>query len=189
MANRVRLRSGQVQLVKMRVKPETVIEAGDLVIAQKGDDGRKYLLSLKEWKPQMGDPSEVFVGVSHQPSAHGEDSDLSVDISPLAVYEFDVMDTLTTDHLEYKRYEVGDALYPWWNSPKEVGMVGYFEPQILTSRRQRVPAYLKKNFLTGLGEASIELNFNAKIRPIARAVEYREGYDTLRISLMSPLFY
>ncbi len=97
MANRVRLRSGQCQLAKMRVLPQTVIESGDLVFVDNG-----HLFPISKWNRHDHKPlSECFAGVTHQQSAEGEHLALSVDLSPLAIYEFDV---LPND------YEVGDEL-------------------------------------------------------------------------------
>ncbi|MEX0701174.1 MAG: hypothetical protein WD069_03685 [Planctomycetales bacterium] len=104
MANRLRFRSGQVQLQRLRVAAETVIEAGDLVY-----------LDANEVKPAADFPwdsdlattqaafAAAFLGVAHQPSAEGDTADVSVDVSPLAVYEFDV---------DPGTFEVGDSLGP-----------------------------------------------------------------------------
>lgn len=108
MANRVRVRSGQVQLCKVRVLAATVIEAGDLVYL---DGNTVKPASAFAWNTNLGTTqtsfADVFLGVSHQPSAEGETSDLSIDLSPLAVYEFDVA---------AGAYEVGDDLGPDENS-------------------------------------------------------------------------
>lgn len=144
MANRVRLRSGQVQLAKMRVRPETLVEAGDLVFQHEG-----YVYPISHWRPSPhGALSECFAGVSHQPSAQGESSDLSIDLSPLAVYEFDVV---------HGAYEVGDKLRPHTDGLN-------LSPQCLD--------------IVGEGQGMA----------IARAVEYRTGANTLRVSLVSALF-
>lgn len=104
MANRLRFRSGQVQLVKVRVDSGTVIEAGDLVY-----------LDVDDVKPASDYPwdtnlvttqasfAAVFLGVAHQPSAAGDTESVSVDVSPLSVYEFDIQSAT---------YELGDLLGP-----------------------------------------------------------------------------
>lgn len=104
MANRLRFRSGQVELQRLRVDSATVLEAGDLVY-----------LDTDDVKPAGDFPWDTdlsttqasfagsFLGVVHQQSADGETDDVSVDLSPHAVYEFDV-DAAT--------YEVGSILGP-----------------------------------------------------------------------------
>ena len=104
MANRLRFRSGQVQLLKFRVESATVIEAGDLLFL----DGH-FIKPANDF-PWGGDIATTqaaftasFVGVSHQQSMAGDTDDVSVDLSPHSVYEFDVA---------FGTYEVGDALGP-----------------------------------------------------------------------------
>jgi len=108
MANRLRLRSGQVQLVRVRVGESTVIEAGDLVYL----DGNAVKPAKDfSWGGSLGATqssfADVFLGVAHQPSAEGETHDISVDVSPMSVYEMDVASGA---------YEVGDDLGPDENS-------------------------------------------------------------------------
>jgi len=104
MANRLRFRSGQVELHRLRVDSGTVIEAGDLVYLDT-DDVKPA--SSFPWNTDLattqGEFAAVFLGVAHQPSADGETDDISVDLSPQAVYEFDV---------NAATYEVGDILGP-----------------------------------------------------------------------------
>lgn len=102
MANRLRLRQGQVQLVRVRVLADDTIEQGDLVWL----DG-KYARSAATF-PQFNKLdgahavfADVFLGIAHQASSPGEAHDISVDISPLSVYEMDCVNTA---------YEVGDQL-------------------------------------------------------------------------------
>lgn len=104
MANRLRLRSGQVQLVRVRVRAEDAIDAGDMVYL---DDNKARPASSF---PVRGNAVEtraafaaVFLGIAHQPSAPGEAYDISVDISPMAVYEVDC---------DHGPYEIGDDLAP-----------------------------------------------------------------------------
>ena len=104
MANKLRFRSGQVQLHKVRVDSATVIEAGDLVY-----------LDVDDIKPASSFPWNVdlpttqaafaasFIGIAHQQSAGGDVDDVSVDMSPHSIYEFDVNPAT---------YEVGDTLGP-----------------------------------------------------------------------------
>ena len=104
MANRLRFRSGQVQLRKVRVDGGTVLEAGDLVYLD-GDDVKP----AKDfpWTTDLATTQEafaaVFLGVCHQQSIDGDTEDVSVDVSPLSVYEFDVNPAA---------YEVGAVLGP-----------------------------------------------------------------------------
>ena len=104
MANRLRFRSGQVQLQKLRVDAATVLEAGDLVYLD-GDDVKpaKDFPWTTDLATTQGAFAALFLGVCHQQSASGDTGDVSVDLSPLSVYEFNVnADT----------YEVGDPLGP-----------------------------------------------------------------------------
>ena len=104
MANKLKFRSGQVQLHKVRVDSNTVIEAGDLVYLD-GDDAKPA--SSFTWSSDLATTQSnfaaKFLGVAHQSSAAGETKDISVDLSPYAVYEFDVA---------AGTYEVGDDLAP-----------------------------------------------------------------------------
>ena len=108
MANQLRFRSGQVDLHRLRVDADTVIEAGDLVYLD--TDDVKPASSLT-WNTDLAttqaDFAALFVGVAHQRSAAGESGDISVDLSPMSVYEFDV---------NAAAYEVGDPLGPDENS-------------------------------------------------------------------------
>ena len=110
MANRLRLRSGQVQLVRVRVGEATVIEAGDLVYL---DSNAAKPAKDFPWGGSLGATqssfADVFLGVAHQPSAEGEAHDISVDVSPMSVYELDCA---------AGAYEVGDDLGPDENSSK-----------------------------------------------------------------------
>ena len=104
MANRLRFRSGQVQLHRLRVDSGTVLEAGDLVYLDADDvKPAKDFPWTTDLATTQGAFAAVLVGVCHQQSADGETDDVSVDLSPLSVYEFDVNADV---------YEVGDALGP-----------------------------------------------------------------------------
>jgi len=104
MANQLRFRSGQVHLHKLRVNSGTVLEAGDLVFLD-SDDVKPA--SDFTWSSDLATTQSnfaaSFLGVCHQPSADGETDDVSVDLSPHAIYEFDVNPAT---------YEVGDELGP-----------------------------------------------------------------------------
>ncbi|MEZ6046572.1 MAG: hypothetical protein R3C11_13565, partial [Planctomycetaceae bacterium] len=108
MGNQLRYRSGQVQLVKVRVDSSTVIEAGDLVFLD-GDDVKPA--ADFTWDTDLATTqaafAAAFLGVAHQASANGDTEPVSVDVSPHAVYEFDVAATT---------YEVGELLGPDENS-------------------------------------------------------------------------
>lgn len=102
--NKLRFRSGQVHLIKCRVDAGTVIEAGDMVWLD-GDDVKPA--SAFAWDTNLattqGGFAAKFIGVAHQQSADGDTAPLSVDLSPLSVYEMDVPSTT---------YEVGGLLGP-----------------------------------------------------------------------------
>ena len=110
MSNQLRFRSGQVHLHKVRVDSGTVIEAGDLVFLDT-DDVKPA--SSFTWDTDLATTQSAFAAsfivVAHQQSASGDTDDVSVDLSPHAIYEFDVNSAV---------YEVGDALGPDENSSK-----------------------------------------------------------------------
>ena len=104
MSNQMRFRSGQVQLHKLRVDSDTVIEAGDLVFLDTDDVKPAADFPWDtDLETTQGAFAAVFLGVAHEQSADGDTDDLSIDTSPQAIYEFDV-DSAT--------YEVGDSLGP-----------------------------------------------------------------------------
>jgi hypothetical protein len=108
MSNHLRLRSGQVQLHKLRVDSGTVIEAGDLVFLDSDDVKPAADFAWDtDLETTQSAFAAVFLGVAHQQSADGDTDDVSVDLGPFSIYEFDV-DSAT--------YEVGDALAPDENS-------------------------------------------------------------------------
>jgi hypothetical protein len=106
--NKLRFRSGQVHLRKVRVDSGTVIEAGDLVWL---DDDDAKPASAFPWTTNLATTQSnfaaKFLGVAHQPSAAGETAAISVDISPDSVYECDVAPAT---------YELGQPLGPDENS-------------------------------------------------------------------------
>lgn len=87
--NRLRFRSGQVQLVRVAVDAATVIEAGDLVWL---DSGEAKPAADFEWTTNLATTqaafAAAFLGVAQEPSPDGESSPISVDVSPSSVYEF-----------------------------------------------------------------------------------------------------
>ncbi|MFW6125430.1 MAG: hypothetical protein ACOC46_04710 [Pirellulales bacterium] len=104
MANKVRFRSGRVHLAKVRVDSAAVIERSDLVYLDT-DDAKPA--SSFPWDTDLPTTQSgfaaLFLGVAHEQSANGDTDPISVDLSPDAVYEFDVASAT---------YEVGDALGP-----------------------------------------------------------------------------
>jgi hypothetical protein len=105
MANRLRFRSGQVQLVKVPVLQHVEIDVGDLVYLWAGK-----AFPLSQFPDDWVDLSDrrkavpkAFLGIAHQSTASGETEHISVDLSPLAVYEMDV---------EADTYELGVPLEP-----------------------------------------------------------------------------
>jgi hypothetical protein len=99
-----RFRSGLVQLVRFHVAAETVIEAGDLLWQ---DLGYVRPASEFQWTTDIATTraafAAAFAGIAHTPSAEGETTDVSVDISPLAVYEMTAVPA---------SFEIGEALAP-----------------------------------------------------------------------------
>lgn len=102
--NKLRFRSGQVHLRKVRVDAETVVSAGDLLWLD-GNDAKPA--SQFSWDTDLATTqaafAALFLGVAHQPSAAGETVPVSVDVSPDSVYEFDVAPAA---------YELGTPLGP-----------------------------------------------------------------------------
>jgi hypothetical protein len=91
MPNNLFFRSGQVALQKLRVEVDTVIAAGDMVYL----DGTVVRpASELTWNTNLAttqqDFANVFLGIAHEPSADGETDPISVDLSAVSVYEFDV---------------------------------------------------------------------------------------------------
>lgn len=102
MGNRLRFRSGHMELRRVRVEIGTVIEAGDLVYLSNG-----YAKPAGDfaWDNDLattqGAFAAVFLGVAQQGSLAGQTDDVSVDVSPHAIYEFDV---------ESSTFEIGTLL-------------------------------------------------------------------------------
>lgn len=104
MSNQLRFRSGQVFLHKLRVDSGTVIEAGDMVFLDTDDvKPASDFTFTTDLATTQGNFAASFLGIAHQQSADGDTDDLSIDLSPHAVYEFDVNSAT---------YEAGDLLGP-----------------------------------------------------------------------------
>ena len=108
MGNKLRFRSGQVQLIKVRVDSSTVIEAGDMLYLD-GDDVKPS--GMYAWDTDLATTqasfAALFLGIAHQSSGSGDTDAVSVDVSPNSVYEFDAAAGV---------YEVGDLVGPDENS-------------------------------------------------------------------------
>jgi hypothetical protein len=104
MANHLRFRSGPVQLIKASVDVDSVIEPGDLLYLDSGD---ARPASEFGWDTNLATTqaafADAFLGIAHERSAAGDTDLISVDISPQAVYEFDV---------DASTYGLGDLLGP-----------------------------------------------------------------------------
>ncbi len=107
MSHRLRFRSGQVELHKLRVDSDTILEAGDLVYLDTDDvKPASEFTWTTDLATTRGNFAAVFLGVCHQPSADGDTADVSIDLSPTSVYEFDVASST---------FEVGSLLAPAQN--------------------------------------------------------------------------
>lgn len=104
MSHALRFRSGQVELHRLRVDSATILEPGDLVYLD-GDDIKpaSQFPFVTDLATTRGQFAAVFLGVCHEYSAAGETHDVSVDLSPLAVYEYEVQSAT---------FEVGSLLAP-----------------------------------------------------------------------------
>jgi hypothetical protein len=91
MSNQLRFRKGQMELIRVRVDSDTVIEAGDLVYLDT-DDAKPA--AAFTWSTNLsttqGNFAAAFLGIAQETSAAGETNDITVDISSTSVYEFDV---------------------------------------------------------------------------------------------------
>jgi hypothetical protein len=104
MSNALRFRSGQVELHRLPVDADTVLNPGDLVYLDTDDVKPAADLPFNEdLATTRADFAAVFLGVCHQFSQAGDTDDVSVDLSPLAVYEYDVTEAT---------FQVGDTLAP-----------------------------------------------------------------------------
>jgi hypothetical protein len=104
MPNALRYRSGLVELHRLRVDSDTEIAPGDLVYLDTDDVKPAAEFPFDTDLPTTREQfAAVFLGIAHQASEAGETADVSVDLSPLSVYEFDC-DSAT--------FEVGSLLTP-----------------------------------------------------------------------------
>lgn len=100
----LRFRQGTVLLVHVPVALEVVYKPGDLLCLV---DGVAY--PLEHWENVVGgslkhsDLPAYFLGVCHSESGLQGVEQISVDVSPISVYEFDV---------EENEYELGEPLRP-----------------------------------------------------------------------------
>ncbi len=104
MPDHLRFRSGPVHLLKLRVDPASIIEPGDLLYLD-GTEARPagefpWDTDLATTQAQFADQ---FLGIAHERSAEGESEPISVDLSPMSVYELEV---------DPAAYEVGQLLGP-----------------------------------------------------------------------------
>ncbi|QDT36109.1 capsid cement protein [Stratiformator vulcanicus] len=103
-AHKLRFRSGQVQLRKVRVGSDTVIDPGDLLFL---DSGVAKPAADFAWDTDLATTraafAAAFLGVAHSRSIAGETDPVSVDISPLSVYELETAAAA---------FELGDTLAP-----------------------------------------------------------------------------
>ncbi len=103
----LRFRQGTVLLVHVPVALEVVYKPGDLLCLV---DGVAY--PLEHWENVVGgavthsDLPSYFLGVCHSESGLQGVEQISVDISPMSVYEFDV---------DSNEYEFGEPLRPALN--------------------------------------------------------------------------
>lgn len=156
MANRLRFRSGQVELHRLRVDSATVLEAGDLVYLDEHDVKPASAFPFNtDLATTRGAFAAVFLGVCHSPSAVGDVQDVSIDVSPLSVYEFDV-DPAT--------YEVGDRLAPDGDSDglaaQRLAAVGDAAQAIARAAEYRAAAasLLRVQFASAFHPASANVN-------------------------------
>lgn len=108
MAQQSFYRFGQTELVKQRVDSATVIERGDMLYLDT-DDVKPA--SSYTWDTNLattqGTFAEKFIGIAAESSENGDTDPISVDISPLSVYEFVVASAT---------FELSDELGPDENS-------------------------------------------------------------------------
>lgn len=106
MADRYRLRKGQVQLRTYGVALATVIERSDMLWIDTTDNEVKNA-AAKDFNNDLSTTqtefADLFVGIAYEASTSAQSADIGVDTSADSVYEFDV--TSST-------YEVGDVLGP-----------------------------------------------------------------------------
>jgi hypothetical protein len=91
MSSYQRFRSGQIMLQKFRVDSPSVIEPGDLLFL---DETVVRPAHEFPWQTDLATTQQsfaaAFVGIAHEQSAAGDETPISVDVSSISVYEFDV---------------------------------------------------------------------------------------------------
>ena len=108
MANHLRFRSGPVHLVKSEIDSNSLIEPGDMLFLDSTEarPASEFVWNTDLPTTQAGF-SDLFLGIAHERSEIGADVPISVDISPQAIYEFDV---------SVSSYPLGTLLGPDENS-------------------------------------------------------------------------
>lgn len=153
---KLRFRSGQVHLRKVRVDAETVIAAGDLVWLDT-DDAKPA--SDFAWTTNLATTQGLFaarfLGIAHQSSAAGQTDPISVDVSSTSVYEFDVAPAA---------YEVGQPLGPDENSSALMNqqLEAAVAPSAIARAAEYAPstASLRVTFASAFSTASGNVNAN-----------------------------
>ncbi len=97
-------RSGLIQLIRLPVSSATVIEPGDMLFVSGGVVAPAADFT---WTTDLATTqaafAAAFVGIAYTGSADGETEPVSVDVSPLAVYESEANPAA---------FDVGDLLAP-----------------------------------------------------------------------------
>lgn len=111
--NRLRFRCGQVFLVKVPVDSKSKLEAGDMVwmdngVAKPASD----FPFINNWGEMQRAFVAKFLGIAHQQSCDGDTAPISVDVSPLSVYEMDIDTSLPVN--------LGDTFGPTFANPQHL---------------------------------------------------------------------
>lgn len=108
MANHLRFRSGPVHLFKANIDSNSLIEPGDMLFL---DSTEARPASEYVWNTDLPTTqaafADAFLGIAHERSEVGDNTPVSVDMSPQSVYEFDV---------DISSYVLGSLLGPDENS-------------------------------------------------------------------------
>jgi hypothetical protein len=127
MAHTHRFREGQMKLVKMPVASATVIYRCDMLFLG-SSAGEVFPVSMHNWDASLaatqGVLAGVFMGIAYEGSDSGDTDDISVDVSSVSVYEFDVASST---------YEHGATLGPDENGSTNVLMDQQLEAATGTS--------------------------------------------------------
>ena len=170
-SNLLRFRAGQVQLVRVPVARATIVHAGDLVIMDKQSGlllpvSNARMLEASTIPAEMldyvrGRLSGLFIGVSHQQSREGEDDPLSVDVSPTAVYEFNVPSA--------EAYRVGD-MFTFALTPE-----GVLDSQKLFPTMHRTVAIARAMEFTRERVSTLRVTFASAFSPASANVNAALG--------------